>query len=211
MLSMINRLQPTAHESRAGVPWWRRTRAAFAVSCLAVIGACSQQHKPPDNTPAGIVSQFYTWRIQSHMTGAPTTDELAGMRPLISNELQTLLTRISVKAAGANEDKNDANASGKKHPPAFTDGDLFSSIATGPTSFTIGEAEIFDNDVRVIPVRFMSARQLPAINWTDRVKVINENGRYVLADIEYANHWQAGGTGTLVKSLRQTANKTAKS
>lgn len=205
MISMVNRLRPTTQQSRARIPWWRYIRAVFAavsaVSCLALLDACSQQHKTPDNTPAGIVSQFYTWRIQSHMTGAPTADELEGMRPLISTELQTLLTRVSDKAAGADKDK----ASRKKHKPAFTDGDLFSSIAMGPTSFTMGEAEVLDNDIRVIPVRFMSARQLPAINWTDRVKVINENGRYVLADIEYANHWQAGGNGTLVKLLRKTA------
>jgi hypothetical protein len=199
-MSMINRLRQFVAPRYVLATSLRRIRTACVVACgLLVLGACSQA-KQPDNSPAGIVSQFYTWRIQSHMMGAPTADQLEGMRPLISSELQTLLQRTSEKAAAKAKSKV-----GRKRKPVFTDGDLFSSIAVGPTSFKTGEVEVLDNDTHVIPVRFMSARQLPAINWTDRVKVVNENGHYVLADIEYANHWQAGGNGTLVKSLRKTA------
>jgi hypothetical protein len=171
----------------------------FLLACAAALSGCSKA-KAPDNSPAGIVSQFYTWRINSRMTGAPTADQLEGIRPLISDELQTLLQRTSETT-----DASKTQTGARKRQPAFTDGDLFSSIAAGPTSFKTGPAEPLANDEHVIPVRFMSAKQLPAINWTDRVKVINQNGHYVVADIEYANHWQAGGNGTLVKSLKKTA------
>jgi hypothetical protein len=156
-------------------------------------GCASRQ---PDNSPTGIVKQFYTWRINSQMTGAPTREQLDGMRPLLSHELQELLQRTT-------EHDSTADSAGKKQP-SFVDGDLFSSISVGPTSFTTGAAEQQD-DGHLIPVRFVSAKQLPAINWTDHVKVIHEDGHYVLADIEYANHWQLGGKGTLVKALQMVA------
>jgi hypothetical protein len=86
--------------------------------------------------------------------------------------------------------------------------DLFSSMFEGPTSFTMGDAES-QGDERIVPVRFMSARHLPAINWVDRVHVVRENGHYVVADVEYANHWHLGSNATLREALGGTAARPA--
>jgi len=168
--------------------------------CLASTSGCKPgKPQAKDDSPAGVVTQFYNWRIQSHMTGVPDAKQIESMRPWISTELQSLLQdssrRIHLTDKQATKQVN-------KQPADFIDGDLFSSISQGPTSFRTGTAEALPDDAHIIPVRFVSGRQLPAINWTDRVKVINENGRYVVADIEYANHWQAGG-GSLLRSLKR--------
>lgn len=170
------------------------------LACVAALSSCKPDTtQARDDSPAGVVTQFYNWRIQSHMTGVPDAGQIEDMRPWISSELQALLLDSSRQA-----DKQAAAQSGKKpKQPVFTDGDLFSSISQGPTSFRTGMTEALANDAHVVPVRFASGRQLPAINWTDRVKVINENGHYVVADVEYANHWQAGG-GSLLNSLKRS-------
>ena len=84
--------------------------------------------------------------------------------------------------------------------------DLFSSMFDGPTSFTMGEIET-QGDEHVLPVRFMSGRQLPAVNWIDRIRVVRENDHYVVADVEYANHWSLGNNATLLGVLRGATAK----
>jgi hypothetical protein len=171
---------------------------------MVAASGCNRGEAPaPDNSPAGIVTQFYNWRIQSRMTGAPDMEQIEGMRPWVSSELQTLLQNSSRNALRVVQQTNKQPTKTHKEQRAFTDGDLFSSISQGPTSFRTGTPETLANDTFVVPVRFVYGRQLPAINWTDRVKVINENGRYVVADVEYANHWQAG-SGSLLASLKRS-------
>jgi hypothetical protein len=172
-------------------------RACAALLLSALLCACVKTPEAPDPTPQGVVKGFYDWRIHSQMTGAPDAQQLAEMQPYISAELHELLAKVRPEATDAKPAKKKKQR-GKR---AFAEGDLFSSIFDGPTTFKIDDVATQGAD-QFVPVTFTSAKQLPSINWVDRVKVINENGHYVVADIEYASHWEFGVRATLIDALQ---------
>jgi hypothetical protein len=134
------------------------------------------------------------------MTGAPTAEQLAQMSPYLSGELRQLLGE-----ARARYEADLAKAPDEK--PAFAEGDLFTSLFEGATTFIADDAQPNGPDEHIVPVRFTSARQLPAVNWIDNVRVVRENGAWVVADVEYGNHWAFGNKGTLVQALKGKAPK----
>lgn len=155
------------------------------------LGACSRA-EAPDATPQGVVQAFYEWRIRSQITGAPDERQLSEMAPYVSAELLALLATAPTAAAGKKP---------RSMRRAFTEGDLFSSVFDGPTTFKVQIPETQGAE-QFVPVRFTSAKQLPAVNWVDRIKVVNEDGHYVVADIEYGSHWEFGARSTLSGALK---------
>lgn len=176
----------------------------------------------PAATPQAAVTGFLNWRINSQIIGTPDAEQLEAMAPYISTELRGLLqqAREEYKGIGPSPLASRERERGSRLMPSLMErkrllgeSDLFSSMFEGPTSFSIGDVEAQDDveaeddveahgDAHVVPVRFMSGRQLPAINWIDRVRVVQENGHYVVADVEYANHWSLGSNATLLGSLK---------
>jgi len=127
-------------------------------------------------------------------------DELQQLAPYISRELHGLL-----EEALLNHNKISSRTVQQRR--TFSEGDLFSSLFDGPTSFASGAIEELQGDEHVVSVKLTSGKQLPALSWTDKVKVIRENGHYVVADIEYANHWAFGSNTKLVASLQSALRK----
>lgn len=164
------------------------------------MGACARSSSAADATPQEVVKAFYDWRIRSQMTGAPDEQQLSEMAPYVSAELLALLA-AAPPAAAANPGKKSRSAR-----RAFTEGDLFSSLFDGPTTFKVQSLETQGAE-QFVPVRFTSAKQLPAVNWVDRIKVVNEDGHYVVADIEYGSHWEFGTRSTLSDALKPKAGK----
>jgi hypothetical protein len=175
----------------------------LAVACVAVfsVTGCGNGRSStkaakyvPAATPQAAVTGFLNWRINSQVTGTPDAEQLEAMAPYISAELHGLLQK-------AREEYDSGKGRSKERKRLLRESDLFSSMFEGPTSFSMGDVET-QGDEHVVPVRFMSGRQLPAINWIDRVRVVQENGHYVVADVEYANHWSLGNHATLLGVLQ---------
>ena len=175
----------------------------LAVVCVAVfaLSGCGNGRSSskaakyvPAATPQAAVTGFLNWRINSQITGTPDAEQLEAMAPYISEELRGLLEN-------AREEYDRGKGRSKDRRRLLGESDLFSSMFDGPTSFSMGDVET-QGDEHVVPVRFMSGRQLPAINWIDRVRVVQENGHYVVADVEYANHWSLGSNATLLGILK---------
>lgn len=161
-----------------------------ALLFLTVLASCDDRTR----TPADVVEHFYSARIESNVAGAPTAEELDKFAPYLSEELRGLLER-----ARRRHDDDVAAAPGDK--PSFADGDLFSSLFEGPDSFEIGADEA-TGDLHRISVQLAYNRQQPVISWTDRAVVKAENGKPVIADIEYGGNWEFGNKGTLVSMLK---------
>jgi hypothetical protein len=169
------------------------------LSLCGLLSACKSDPDARLASPEGTVSEFYTWRVRQVSMAMPSEQQLAELRPYVSNELYGLLSQASAQARKAKPKPNRKRT--------FIDGDLFSSLSNGPTSFHPGEAERkSENDV-VIPVRLTAAQQLPAVHWVDRVRLIREEDRYVIADVHYANHWSVGDNQTLVAALKKQAKR----
>jgi len=172
--------------------------AATATVCALGGSACRKAE--PQATPAAAIESFYFVRIAGGARGTPSVDELERLAPFISVELHDLLAEALLnhqKLAAKTRDKGDT----------FSDGDLFSSLFDGPTSLLVGGSEPLAGDQFLITVKLTSARQLPALKWSDKVRVVREGGHYVVADIEYANHWAFGSNTRLVHSLQRALGK----
>ena len=182
----------------------RMLQALKLLVLLIALSGCAQDKSAPAAAPSPerAVKSFYDWRLASRMTGAPTAVQLQTMKPYISAELHDLLAQARLRY-----EADLARSPDEK--PSFAEGDLFSSLFEGPTSFTTGDVEAHGAE-HIVPVRFVYAGQLPAVNWIDRVHVVEENGAYVIADIEYGNHWNVGAKGTLVGSLKQATSMSGK-
>lgn len=172
--------------------------AAMAIVCALGSAACRKTE--PQTTPAAAIQSFYSVRIASGARGTPSIDELEQLAPFISVELHDLLAEALL-----NHQKLAARTQEKGR--TFSDGDLFSSLFDGPTSLLVGGSETLAGDQFLVTVSLTSAKQLPALRWSDKVRVVREGGHYVVADIEYANHWAFGSNTRLVRSLQRALGK----
>jgi len=176
------------------------TLAMCIALSFAMLAGC---HEPdPQATPENSIRAFYAARLATATQGTPSVEQLEQLRPYISTELHSLLQDALLMHHKIASRKTQRGRT-------FVEGDLFSSLFDGPTSFVTREHEARAADEHVITVRLTSAKQLPALSWTDKVKVVRENGHYVVADIEYTNHWAFGSNSQLVASLRKAMHKSS--
>ena len=141
------------------------------------------------DSPAAVVSAFYKQRLALNFSGAPTPQQLQALSPYLSQHLQALLERAWQK-----RERDRARAPDEK--PAFAEGDLFSSLFEGPTSFAIAGNEVLVHEYAVT-VRFKHEET----TWKDTVRLANKQGRVVIVDIEYGGDWPFAAKGTLVSAL----------
>lgn len=165
----------------------------MSAACLAaaMLAGCSEA--PPG--PADVVGRFYELRLELDISGAPSHKELQALKPLLAAELHDLLDQ-----ARRRRDADRAEAPAEK--PAFAEGDLFSSLFEGPTSYQVGVDEV-TGEVHRVSVQLAYDLQQPVVSWTDKVVVVSEAGKWVVADVEYGGNWDFGNKGSLVSLLKQ--------
>lgn len=159
---------------------------------ILLVTGCARDVADP---PSTVVSQFFSARITSGLTGAPSDSQLAQLAPFLADTLEHLLV-----AARRLRDAEAASAPDEK--PSFVEGDLFSSLFEGPTSFTIVPDTGSAPPGRVL-VRLQYAGGGDTVSWTDRVVISQQNGHNVIADIEYGGNWAFGNSGTLRMMLER--------
>jgi hypothetical protein len=177
-----------------------RALLVAATAAICVIGSSACRNAEPHATPAAAIESFYSVRIAGGARGTPSVDELERLAPFISVELHDLLAEALLK-------HHKLAAKTQERGRTFSNGDLFSSLFDGPTSLLVGGSEQLAGDQFLITVKLTSAKQLPALKWSDKVRVVREGGHYVVADIEYANHWAFGSNTRLVHSLQRALGK----
>ncbi len=146
-------------------------------------------------TPTRVVERFYARRIESRMTGAPTPAELESVAPYLTPELRDLLAE-----ARTLHDQEELAAPDEK--PAFAEGDLFSSLFEGPTSFHVLGEEGGKVGPHRVAVRFTYANPAETISWEDRAVVVRQDGGWAIADVEYEGDWEFASRGTLRSNLK---------
>ena len=138
-----------------------------------------------DGGPDSVAQQFYDVRIEQPTQGLPDSTTLAKYRPYLSDHLyQKLLS---------------ANSQPRK-PALWSQGDLFSSLALGPTSADVASASTIPNrDARNIPLRVKLSRDDK--QWQDEVLMIQEGTCWVVDDVRYVGDWPHAGGGSLSQLL----------
>jgi hypothetical protein len=179
---------PPPAQAPAAPPAPSASAAASAPSAPSVV--------PRASTPAAAVTGLYDSLVALGLRGAPRAEQLAQLSPWLGAELTDLLRR-----ARELHDTAAREAPGEK--PPFNDGDLFSSLFEGPSSFTVLEpaAPAADGRQRV-PVRFSYGTAADATTWTDQVVVRREGEAYVVVDVGYGGDWDFANRSSLVTALQ---------
>lgn len=143
-----------------------------------------------DGGPDSVAQQFYDLRTEQPSQGLPDAQQLAKYRPYLSDALYQKLLK-----AGA-----DQHASG-----AAPQGDLFSSLAAGPTAASVADASTIPNtDARNIPLRVTLSRDgSPKREWQDEVLMVREGNCWAVDDVRYVANWPHPNGGTLTQILEK--------
>lgn len=166
-------------------------RAIRSILMLAGLTSTAAAHASPETA----VADFYSWRIASKVSGAPSPAEQVVLRPLVTKELHCLL--------GAAWTLMDA--AHKKFPnekPPYVEGDLFSSSFEGPTSFKVLHVTSTGPTRAVAQVRltYQDKHTRPS-HWRDKVYLQLEDGRWRVADVDRNAGFAFGQSGSLLRNL----------
>jgi len=146
------------------------------------------------STPAGVTDTFYRKYIAFQMRGLPTVKQATSLAPLFSKDIMALI------ASARAEQKQFI----KEHPedkPPWIEGDLFTSLWEGATSYSIGKARVGKTTAEV-DVHLMSKDKDQTTEWIDTVELMKTNGRWVIRDIQFKGNWAFMNGSSLSAALR---------
>jgi hypothetical protein len=186
-------------------------RCLFEVSIVLAFTACACFAQ---NAPEEAVSKFYSTYLSVHKPGGlPDDNELRQLAPLMSKRLTALIRDALAYQAQYIKEHPPKHLSDNAPPiiykPPFCDGDFFSSMVEGASSFRVGKAYRRDRDYNVdLHLKYidlLNPKEKP-IEWTDSAIVVKEDNRFVVDDMEFLGVWPYGNHGLLSKIL-QSRNK----
>lgn len=170
--------------------------ATFLALVLAALPAAAVRPDPPEIAPEKIVSSFYELCIREGVTGLPTDEQFESMREMLSDNILGLLADARMEQAEFARENPDEK-------PPWIEGDLFSSLFEGPTSFTVGAAKIERDRARVtVSFTYDGTSDGKPFEWKDDVLlIIDVNNEWKIDDIEYRGTWDFASRGRLSESL----------
>lgn len=169
-----------------------RIRSLFTVSFATLLFGTAAVAA---DSPASTVTAFYREHIKLHLSGAPSPRDLKVVAPFLSQHLQALLERAWQRCE---EDLKKA----PDEKPSFAEGDLFTSLFEGPTSFQILGTETLAHEYAVT-VQFKYTAAGETTTWKDVVRVASKQGKPVIVNIEYGGTWDFAAKGSLVSTLEE--------
>lgn len=149
--------------------------------------------KTTNVTPADVALQFYVTLELGGVREVPEPRALMAIEPYLTPELTRAL-----EAARARRDA--PLPSGSTGKPPFTDGNPFSGLFEGHSTYRMG-ATAMRGDTALVTVSFSNTAQKPTVEWKDTVLLVptgtGESRSWRVADIRYGSTWEFGYTGSL--------------
>lgn len=167
-------------------------RTLRSVLALAVtLAACA---RGPKTSPVAVVESVYSSELTSPVMGLPTPVQALRLSPFIGDSLDRLL----VRATAIRDSEVKANPQEK---PSWADGNLFTSLFEGPTSFyalpPVGRSPV------KVPIHFERRDNGAPVTWVDTALMGTRNGTWVVEDIIYGGTWAFAPKGTLRTQLQR--------
>ena len=151
-----------------------------------------------DNTIARVelgANAFYRVYLEARPSGVPPAKTRAKFSPVISSSLADVLQRA--EAAERHYRKVTKN-----QVPPLVEGDLFTSLFEGATSFKVGPCT---GDTKAgsctISLTYSEPKQKPQ-TWNDMVLLVNTPAGWKVDDIAYKAGFQFGNSGKLSDTLK---------
>jgi hypothetical protein len=149
----------------------------------------------PD-APEGQVRQFLSKYRSLQFSGLPDPREARTLAPYLSARLNDQMRRAwTVQRRFAVRHKDEK--------PPMIEGDLFSSLFEGPTSFETGETRI-ESDRATVLVRFSYADSGGTTSWSDQYELVRKpkGAGWAIDDVKYLGNWPFAPKGRLSEGLK---------
>jgi hypothetical protein len=163
---------------------------AALTAASPALGAARRPAAPPPTPQRGAMA-FYTAYMMLHPSGIPAAGPRSRLMPFITERLYTMLQD------GDRAEARYAEATKHEDPPLI-EGDLFTSLFEGATSFAVGDCTTTGEMTAACKVNltYKSDGQ-PDTNWTDTVELVREGRRYRVDDIAFGGTWPFANKGKL--------------
>ena len=161
--------------------------------CVVVLLGVSSSAEAQSASPSSVADSFYKKYVAYQMRGLPTEKQINALAPLFSKDIMTMI------AADRAQQKKFA----KEHPdekPPWIEGDLFSSLFEGATSYTLGKSRVQKTRAEV-DVHLVYKNKSDATEWVDTVVLTKANGKWVIHDILFKGNWAFMNGASLRASL----------
>jgi hypothetical protein len=168
----------------------------FLVSLLALSAIAAAPAVSGSSTPEAAAKAFYAEKMKRGVDGLPDAKQLDRLRPFFSTKLRKAIDAAIIAQKKFIEKNPDDK-------PPLIEGDLFSSLFEGPTSFEAGAATLKGATARV-PVHFTykdPGDPSHPQKWTDTLVLVKENGKWLVDDVEYGGTWDFASKGKLTDAL----------
>jgi hypothetical protein len=165
---------------------------AFA-ALLAASPAFAAARKTPAPLPTAErgAAQFYAAYIRLHPSGIPDARRRTRLMPFLTQRLYALLQ------AGERAENRYAEATKHESPP-IVEGDMFTSLFEGATSFSVTSCMATGEKTATctVSLTYKSEGQ-PDTSWTDTVSLVREERRFRVDEITFGGAWPFANKGTL--------------
>lgn len=137
---------------------------------------------PGQPSSRDFATRFYRTYLKLKMNGLPDDEQYKVLSPLLSSDLRRLFEAARIK-----QDK-----AFKEHPdekPPWADGDLFTSLHEGATSFRLGTPKR-RGKYRDVPVSLAYRGRRSVSRWEDTLALIRTPAGWRVWDIKLNGDWQ---------------------
>lgn len=170
-------------------------RALLLAVALGALASAPGSAKSDNEDMSAVTTGFYAAYKSVQEGGVPDSAGRQRLHPFISESLEKLLSDAS-----AAEDAFAANTKGQS--PPLIEGDLFTSLFEGATSFKIGVCNSSGNKgTCAAELTYTSPNEKPVV-WTDTVYLTNTGSGWRVNDIGYGGTWAFGNKGRLSDTLK---------
>lgn len=170
-------------------------RKLLVFSMLFALAACGQ--KPAIEPPEKAAAAFYDvyLHVSPRVGGVPDEAARAKFAPVISDKLEKLLA--DAEAAETRHREATQNSE-----PPFMEGDPFTSLFEGASSFKIGTCAVVDETAQCpVDLTYSDPSGGEPASWTDTALLVKQDQGWVVDDIAYGGQWDFATRGRLQTAL----------
>jgi len=136
-------------------------------------------------------AQFYAAYVKLHPSGIPNARTRTRLMPFLTQRLYALLQE------GERAENRYAEATKHESPP-IVEGDVFTSLFEGATSFRVTSCMTTGDKTATCSVALTyKGDSQPDTSWTDMVSLVREERRFRVDEIAYGGTWPFANKGTL--------------
>ncbi len=172
--------------------------AACALGVLLALSGCNSGSSD-EQRQAEVVSQFYRIHLHNNAPGLPSEEELKQFKPLLSHSLHALLTQAETAEVRY-------HAVAGPHAAPLLEGDLFTSLYEGATSFAVQSCDS-DEARSACQVALRYQKDGADESWNDKILLVREEQQWRIDDIEFIGNDQSSQreylTDTLADAISQ--------